>query len=118
MRVILAEEGEADEHDIIDEEEEGNDAGDGDTSIEEEDADATPPRANLASTIALASANSFSYFMLGRLPICFLRPLLRLTKIRVFTAFISASISTCNSISVNKGILRHQAERKSSNIQA
>ena len=59
-------EGDADEHDTIEEEEGGDDAGDGDASIEEEDADATPPPANRASTIAWASANSFSYFMLGR----------------------------------------------------
>ena len=60
------EERDTDEHDIIDDEDGVDDAGDGDTSIEEEDADATPPPANRASTIAWASANSFSYFMLGR----------------------------------------------------
>jgi hypothetical protein len=60
------EEGDADEHDTVEEEEVGVVAGDGNASIEEEEASATPPRANLTSTFASASANSFLYFMLGR----------------------------------------------------
>ena len=48
------EEGDADEHGIIDEEDGGDDAGDGNASIEEDDEDATPPPANRARTIASA----------------------------------------------------------------
>jgi hypothetical protein len=101
-------EGDADEHDTIEEEEGGDDAGDGNATIEEDEADDMPPPANLASTIALASANSFSYFMLGRTPIRFRTPVVRLTLRRSLITFISAPISIVSSVSFNKGILLHQ----------
>ena len=55
------EEDDTDEHDIIDKEDGGDDAGYGDTSIEEENADATPPRANLASTFPSAISRSVPF---------------------------------------------------------
>jgi hypothetical protein len=101
-------EGDADEHDTIEEEEGGDDAGDGNSSIEEEDAGATPPRANRASTFASAWANSFPHFMLGSPPIYFLKPFLRLPLRHSFRTLTSALISVFSATSFNKGILRQQ----------
>jgi hypothetical protein len=102
------EEGDADEHDTIDDKEGGDDAGDCNASIEEEDPAATPSAANLVSMIASASAKSFPYFMLGRTPICFLNPCFRLLLRRSFRTFISALMSALIVISFNKGTLWHQ----------
>ena len=99
-------EGDADEHDTIEEEEGGDDAGDGNASIEEDEADDTLPPASLASTIASASANSLPCFMLGRLPICFLTPFLRLLLRWCLKTFISALISVLSVMSFKKGCLR------------
>jgi hypothetical protein len=99
------EEGDADEHDTIEEEEGGDDAGDCNASIEEDEADDMPPRANLASTIASAWDKSFPYFIRGRPPICFPTPLFLLTLRRTLRTLISASISALSAISVSKGIL-------------
>ena len=106
MMRVITEEGDTDEHDIIDEEDGGDDAGDGDTSNEEEDANATPPPANRASTIDSASANSLPCFMLGRLPICFLTPFLRWLLRWCLKTFISALISVLSVMSFKKGCLR------------
>ena len=97
---------EDDADDIIEEEEGGDDAGDGIASIEEDEADATLPPASLASTIASASANSLPCFMLGRLPICFLTPFLRLLLRWCLKTFISALISVFSVMSLKKGCLR------------
>jgi hypothetical protein len=102
------EEGDADEHETIEEEEGGDDAGDCDTPIEEEDADATPPPENLASTFASAWAKSFPNFIRGRTPTCFPTPFPRLTLTRYLRAFISVFISVFSAMSVSKGILRHR----------
>ena len=102
------EEGDTDEHDIIDEEDGGDDAGNGDTSIEEEDADATPPRANLASTFASAWSLSVPLFEVGMRPIDFLVPLFLLALLEWSRVLISFVIISSIPIAAADGILRHQ----------
>ena len=112
------EEGDTDEHDIIDEEDGGDDAGDGDTSIEEENADATPPRANLASTFPSAISRSVPFFAVAMRPIIFPVPLFLLILLRWLRVFISSLIIDSSSIAAAEGILRHQIWSKGIRVQA
>ncbi len=102
------EEGDSDEHDPIDEKEGGDDAGDGNASIEEDEADDTPPPANLASMFNSACSLSVPFFAVAMRPIIFPVPLFLLILLRWLRAFISSLIIDSSSIAAAEGILRHQ----------
>jgi hypothetical protein len=91
----MAEDDDADEDADTDEDRFDDDLGDHDNEDEDEakddeSSDATPPPASLPSTIALASANSFSFLMVRRTPIRFLENFLRFHP--------RLSLSTCISV--------------------